>query len=389
MSKKGQNLIEEEKIEKLFIEFDEDKDGKLNIEEVKKIMNQSGRNLTQEELKQLSKVAVSEQDLISFKEFHSICFDTPTKDLTSKQSQEPAVWKVLIAGGVAGAVSRTATSPLERLKILFQVDSMADRTIGVDVKYNTKSVSKSLFTMVEKEGFFGLFKGNGTNVIRIAPYSAVQFFSFEKYKIFLASHPILKKRNVTIENLIAGAFAGLTALISTYPLDLIRTRLTIQTTEQKYNGILHTFQCVVKEEGVKSLYKGVIVSSMGIAPYVAINFAVYDGLKRTLVKKKSISLFESLAFGGIAGAVAQTVTYPFDLLRRRMQIVGAGGTKEVYNGPLDAIKKIVKNDGWRGLYRGMVPCYLKVIPSIAISFSTYELMRRVLGIEQRKTSFGS
>ncbi len=84
-----------------------------------------------------------------------------------------------------------------------------------------------------------------------------------------------------------------------------------------------------------------------------------------------------------------------------MQLQGAGGTKMLYKNPLECARDIIDKEGWKGLYRGMVPCYLKVqiipsylifrkvIPAIAISFSTYELMRRVLGIEQRKTSFSS
>ncbi len=137
--------------------------------------------------------------------------------------------------------------------------------------------------------------------------------------------------------------------MSTYPLDLIRTRLTIQTTEGKYHGIVDTFKKVVNEEGIRALYKGVGTSALvnyvvkrklgrrltrsivhpllqvfilrcsytlfkGIAPYVAINFATYDGLKRIFVRDRSVDLLESLVYGGIAGATAQTGTFDYKLI---------------------------------------------------------------------------
>jgi solute carrier family 25 phosphate transporter 23/24/25/41 len=107
-----------------------------------------------------------------------------------------------------------------------------------------KGVISSLFQMVKIEGVRGLFKGNGTNVIRIAPYSAIQFSSYEKYKTeFLAMNP--KQTHLTpVQNLLAGGLAGVTSLLCTYPLDLIRSRLTIQTTEEKYKGIFAAFKTV-------------------------------------------------------------------------------------------------------------------------------------------------
>jgi len=287
-------------------------------------------------------------------------------------------WKTLIAGGIAGAASRTATAPIERLKILFQIQSM-------NSNFNQYTgVMQSFIKMFKEEGLYGFFKGNGTNVIRIAPYSAVQFVAFEQFKINTAKYLV----NYQEVLLLSGGLAGITALILTYPLDLVRTRLTVQTTDTKYKGIMHTFKTVIKEEGIIGLYKGVLTSALGIAPYVAINFTTYENLKN-YVRKYSydFGVVASLACGGVAGATAQTITYPIDLLRRRMQLQGVGGTQALYSGPIDAAIKIVKKEGVVGLYRGMIPCYLKVIPSIAISFCTYEIVRKYLGIEQ-KTNFG-
>jgi solute carrier family 25 phosphate transporter 23/24/25/41 len=115
------------------------------------------------------------------------------------------------------------------------------KTIGSN---EYKGVFRSLDQMVRIEGVRGLFKGNGTNVIRIAPYSAIQFSSYERYKTeFLARNPT-QNHLTPVQNLIAGGMAGVTSLLCTYPLDLIRSRLTIQTTEEKYKGIWATFLTV-------------------------------------------------------------------------------------------------------------------------------------------------
>lgn len=97
-----------------------------------------------------------------------------------------------IAGGVAGAVSRTVVSPLERLKILFQIQ-------GSGREEYKMSVGKALRKMWSEEGFRGFMRGNGTNCIRIVPYSAVQFGSYNIYKrvCFLSSLPRYDYRLLT------------------------------------------------------------------------------------------------------------------------------------------------------------------------------------------------
>lgn len=108
-----------------------------------------------------------------------------------------------------------------------------------------KGVISSLVQMVRIEGLKGLFKGNGTNVVRIAPYSAIQFLSYEKYKKEFLSQNETATHLSPVQNLVAGGMAGVTSLLCTYPLDLIRSRLTVQTTEEKYRGIAPTFRMVI------------------------------------------------------------------------------------------------------------------------------------------------
>eukprot|EP00003_Mantamonas_plastica_P032367 TRINITY_DN876_c2_g1_i1.p1 TRINITY_DN876_c2_g1~~TRINITY_DN876_c2_g1_i1.p1 ORF type:complete len:171 (+),score=45.10 TRINITY_DN876_c2_g1_i1:154-666(+) len=169
----------------------------------------------------------------------------------------------------------------------------------------------------------------------------------------------------------------------TYPLDLVRARLTAQTTTRHYTGVGHAFSSIVKSEGYIGLYKGIRPTLLGIAPYNGINFATYEFLKQKFMKDKDRKEHPigHLLCGAGSGAVAQTFTYPIDLIRRRMQMVGMPGTTTQYNSILHCAQSVVAEEGVKGLYRGMVACYLKVVPGMAVSFMTYEFMKGVLDIE--------
>ncbi|GFZ01488.1 adenine nucleotide transporter 1 [Actinidia rufa] len=332
-----------------------------------------------------------------------------------------SICKSLVAGGVAGGVSvhsllfpeyrfrfrrdllsRTAVAPLERLKILLQVQNPHS------IKYS--GTVQGLKYIWRTEGFRGLFKGNGTNCARIVPNSAVKFFSYEE-----ASKGILwfyrqqtGKEDAELTPLLrlgAGACAGIIAMSATYPMDMVRGRLTVQTelSPRQYRGIFHALSTVFHEEGPRALYKGWLPSVIGVVPYVGLNFAVYESLKDYLIKSRPLGLVEDselsvatkLACGAAAGTVGQTVAYPLDVIRRRMQMVGwkdaasvvtgdgQGKSRLEYSGMVDAFRKTVRHEGFGALYKGLVPNSVKVVPSIAIAFVTYEVVKDILGVEIR------
>ncbi|KAI3859674.1 hypothetical protein MKX03_031188, partial [Papaver bracteatum] len=204
----------------------------------------------------------------------------------------------------------------------------------------------------------------------------------------------------------AGACAGIIAMSATYPMDLVRGRLTVQTDKSpsQYRGIAHALTTVLKEEGPRALYKGWLPSVIGVVPYVGLNFAVYESLKEWLIETKPLGLVDNnselgittrLMCGAAAGTVGQTIAYPLDVIRRRMQMVGwhnassvvtgegSGKASLEYTGMVDAFRKTVRNEGFRALYKGLVPNSVKVVPSIAIAFVSYELVKDVLGVEMR------
>eukprot|EP00250_Pteridium_aquilinum_P017673 c23730_g1_i1 orf=622-1707(+) len=285
----------------------------------------------------------------------------------------------LLAGGIAGAVSKTCTAPLARLTILFQVEGMQSRAGTL----SRPSIVREAYRIAVEEGFRAFWKGNGVTIVHRLPYSSISFYAYDKYKMSLLCMIGTGKKPESFgvevsSRLIAGGAAGITAASLTYPLDLVRTRLAAQRNEKYYRGIAHALQTIMRDEGLKGLYKGMGATLLGVGPNIAINFCVYETLKSVWTEKRLEvpGVWSSLAFGSAAGIASSTATFPLDLVRRRMQLQGAAGSAPVYKGGvLGTFVHIRKTEGWRGLYRGILPEYLKVVPSVGIVFMTYEFMK--------------
>lgn len=285
--------------------------------------------------------------------------------------QDPLVCS-FIGGGAAGAVSRTVVSPFERMKIIFQVQQHNNQYVGV---------LGTLKRMWTEEGWRGFMRGNGSNCIRVIPYSAVQFCTYTYMKALLGPECA-----GTWEGKVgAGVVAGVVSVATTYPLDLVRTRLSVQTAQisnavkradiAKPPGMFELLVQMYKHEGgIRALYRGLVPTTLGVGPYVGINFAAYE------VFRDKVFNGNSVLAGAVSGGLAQSITYPFDILRRRFQVktLSQGSLGYAYTGTWDGLRSIVQKEGFRGLYKGYIPHTLKVVPSMAASFWTFETVRKII-----------
>jgi solute carrier family 25 phosphate transporter 23/24/25/41 len=188
-------------------------------------------------------------------------------------------------------------------------------------------VWSTLTRMWKEEGFKGFMRGNGTNVIRMIPYSASQFAAYEQFKAALMKQG--KTELDTPSRLLAGALAGTVSVACTYPLDLVRTRLSIQSatliksttneSHQKLPGIVSTVKLIYRTEGgLRGLYRGLWPTTLGVAPYVALNFQCYEVLKDYLIPvDNEHGNIRKLFCGALAGSIAQTIIYPLGMLYAR------------------------------------------------------------------------
>eukprot|EP00899_Mesostigma_viride_P024291 jgi/Mesvir1/5046/Mv02247-RA.1 len=290
----------------------------------------------------------------------------------------PHTLKQLVAGGLAGAIAKTATAPLARLTILFQVNGMQAGASSVEL-----GILGELRRILREEGLRALWKGNGVTIVHRLPYSALNFYSYEHYKRFIVGGADKEKSARPHHRLVAGGCAGITAATVAYPLDLVRTRLASQTTLIYYKGIRHALATIVRDEGLRGLYKGLGATLVGVGPNLAINFSVYESLKKEwlYLAPHASTVAVSLTCGSVAGIISSSATFPLDLVRRRMQLEGAAGAAAKYKGGMLSIFLfILKQDGVRGLYRGIITEYSKVIPGVSIAFCTYEVLKNFFDI---------
>ncbi|CUM65583.1 uncharacterized protein PRCAT00003230001 [Priceomyces carsonii] len=360
---------------------------------------------------------------------------TPMEEVRviDKQSFEYVI-RSGIAGGIAGSAAKTLIAPLDRVKILFQ-------TSNPDfLKYRGKffglfRASKQIWL---NDGIYGLFQGHSVTLMRIFPYAAIKFVAYEQIRAVLIPDDLYE---TAIRRIMAGSFSGLLSVFFTYPLDLVRVRMAFETKSlrQKHNfgstnrrGMLHmTIRNIFNETppmivndstwlaqvrnrlpprvaSISNFYRGFAPTILGMIPYAGVAFythdLIHDMFRSKYLSKYAVSnsvaiqnvvksngtttsrdsrpplrVYAQLCAGGIAGMCSQTAAYPFEVIRRRMQV---GGT--VNQGRFlsftDTGKLIIKESGVRGLFVGLSIGYLKVIPMAACSFFVYERCKLLIGI---------
>ncbi|XP_074894920.1 mitochondrial adenyl nucleotide antiporter SLC25A24 isoform X2 [Buteo buteo] len=296
---------------------------------------------------------------------------TVPDEFTEEEKKTGQWWKQLLAGGVAGAVSRTGTAPLDRLKVMMQVHGS---------KSNKMNIASGFKQMLKEGGVRSLWRGNGVNVVKIAPETAIKFWAYEQYKKVLTKDD---GKLGTVERFVSGSLAGATAQTSIYPMEVLKTRLAVGKTGQ-YSGMFDCAKKILKREGVKAFYKGYIPNILGIIPYAGIDLAVYELLKSTWLEHYASSsanpgVFVLLGCGTVSSTCGQLASYPLALIRTRMQAQASVEGAPQLN-MVGLFQRIVATEGIRGLYRGIAPNFMKVLPAVSISYVVYEKMKQNLGI---------
>ncbi|XP_065015813.1 adenine nucleotide transporter BT1, chloroplastic/mitochondrial-like [Musa acuminata AAA Group] len=272
----------------------------------------------------------------------------------------------LFSGAIAGAVSRTAVAPLETIRTHLMVGS------------NGNSTTEVFQSIMNTEGWKGLFRGNFVNVIRVAPSKAIELFAYDTAKNALTPKDGEQPKLPLPPSLVAGAVAGVSSTLCTYPLELLKTRLTIQ--RDVYDNLLHALLKIIQEEGPSELYRGLTPSLIGVVPYAATNYFAYDTLKKVYKKTfntDDIGNIATLLIGSAAGAISSSATFPLEVARKHMQ-VGAVGGRQVYKNMLHALLSILEKEGVGGLYKGLGPSCMKLVPAAGISFMCYEACKKIL-----------
>ncbi len=271
--------------------------------------------------------------------------------------------QVFVSGLIAGAVSRTATAPMDRLRSLMAAGGSA--TLG---KTNPGLLG-GLKMMWAKGGIRGMWQGNGANIIQVGPESAILFLLNDIYKPYFSKDP---SKMTLVEKFGCGAAAGASAMTLVYPMYVVQNRLLVAP-EGFYTSIADVFRKTMREEGPRAFGGGYGASFVRILPYKGLDMSIYGVLRDKFVAPESnITTAQSLGFGAFASCISQTVTHPLLVARTRLQCQGFAERPVEYNGLVDCLTKTFRSGGVRAIMGGLAPSMAKNVPAIAIQFATCE-----------------
>ncbi|KAF2668087.1 ADP,ATP carrier protein [Microthyrium microscopicum] len=330
-----------------------------------------------------------------------------------KQSGEYII-KSGIAGGIAGCAAKTIVAPLDRVKILFQTSNP---------QYSKYSGSWGGFVtalrgIYSQDGSRGLFRGHSATLLRIFPYAGIKFLAYEQIR-----HVVIpsKEYETHLRRFASGSLAGMVSVLFTYPLEVIRVRAAFETKVDKRNTLSGICKKIYAESpriphptnpnemialksvplaGLANFFRGFSATMVGMIPYAGASFLAHDTVSELLRtpafaakttipgsgggttnpdKPPQLKYWAELLSGGFAGFFSQTVSYPVEVIRRRMQVGGVVGDGRRLR-MVEVASQILAEKGFKGFFVGLGIGYLKIVPMAATSFFAYERAKWYLGI---------
>ena len=287
-------------------------------------------------------------------------------------------------GGMSGAVSKTATAPIERVKLVIQTQDANPRIMSGEVARYT-GIGNCFARIYQEQGLSAFWRGNFTNVIRYFPTQAFNLaFKDTIKKMFPKYNPKTEFWQFFAVNLASGGAAGAGSLCIVYPLDYARTRLAsdVGSGKKTFNGL---GDCIMKTakgpKGVLGLYNGFGVSVAGIIAYRGVQFGTFDTImglnpyKNDLGLMGMVSTFCSAQTAVLASAL---VTYPFDTVRRRLQMESEKAVEDrMYKGTFHCVKVIAAKEGTSALYKGFAANALRTVGA-ALVLVLYDTSKKAL-----------
>jgi len=273
-----------------------------------------------------------------------------------------------LMGGVSAAVAKTAAAPIERVKLLIQNQDEMIKSGRLKDPY--KGISDCFLRVIREEGFGQLWRGNLANVIRYFPTQALNFafkdqikrlFGFTKekdgYAVWFAG------------NLASGGLAGAASLTFVYSLDYARTRLANDAKsskkggERQFNGLVDVYRKTLKSDGIRGLYRGFVVSCVGIIVYRGLYFGLFDSLSPMLGEYRKLFLAKFL-LGWVVTIGAGLASYPLDTVRRRMMMTSGEAVK--YRNSMHCMTEIIRKEGTKSLFKGAGANILRAIAGAGV-----------------------
>ncbi|XP_052664120.1 mitochondrial thiamine pyrophosphate carrier isoform X1 [Harpia harpyja] len=291
-----------------------------------------------------------------------------------------------VAGSASGLVSRVLVSPLDVIKIRFQlqIEQLSSRNPGA--KYH--GILQAVQRISQEEGLLAFWKGHVPAQLLSVGYGAVQFMAFESLTKLVHNVTAYNARDPFV-HFVCGGLAACTATVAVQPVDTLRTRFAAQGEPKIYPNLRHAVVTMYQTEGPWTFYRGLTPTIIAIFPYAGLQFSSYNILQQFSewvipAEEKKGGNVKNLVCGSCAGIISKTLTYPFDLFKKRLQVGGferaraAFGQVRMYRGLLDCIRQIMREEGPGGFFKGLSPSLLKAAVSTGLVFFWYELFCSLL-----------
>ncbi|XP_067673212.1 uncharacterized protein [Haliotis asinina] len=256
--------------------------------------------------------------------------------------------------GAAAVISKTAAAPIERVKLLVQNQDEMIKAGRLKEPY--KGVIDCTTRTFRTEGILPFWRGNLANCLRYFPTQALNFAFKDQIKATFKTRKDASYATKFGMNVLSGGCAGAMSLCFVYSLDYARTRLANDAkaagkgaSERQFNGLIDVYRKTIKTDGFVGLYRGFVISCVGIIVYRGCYFGFYDTLKPILLGDKA-SLAASFMLGYVVTISAGLVSYPIDTIRRRMMMTSGEAVK--YKGSIDCTIQILKNEGFMSMMKG-------------------------------------
>lgn len=291
----------------------------------------------------------------------------------------------LLIGGSIGAVSKTVMAPVERVKLLMQTQDSNPAVLRGEVE-RYKSIGDCFSRVTKEQGFRAFWRGNLVNCLRYAPQqgSALAFNDFLNgaFPVYNPNTDFWKSFGV---KLASGGLAGGLANTICYPFDFARTRLASDLAAGKgqFNGIADCIVTTVRNQGLTGLYTGWLVTVMGAFVYRAGQLGCFKQIQDLNPYQKdrgALGAVSSFLAVTAARTVVMPFNYPFDTVRRRMMLQSEKPVAErIYKGSFDCFVKVFKNEGAKGMYKGMVPELFRGVGG-SLVIVAYDRIKVIFGI---------
>ncbi|CAJ2635673.1 unnamed protein product [Trifolium pratense] len=311
---------------------------------------------------------------------------------TGSPKRQQWQWENATAGAAAGFATVAVMHPLDVVRTRFQVNDGRPSHLP-----SYKNTAHAIFTITRTEGLRGLYAGFLPGVLGSTISWGLYFFFYDKAKQRYA-----RSREEKLSpglHLASAAEAGALVCLCTNPVWVVKTRLQLQTPlhqTRPYSGLYDAFRTIMREEGFSALYRGIVPGLFLQVSHGAIQFTAYEELRKTIIDLKSkrsetqhqnpdqlLNSVDYAVLGATSKVAAILLTYPFQVIRSRLQQRPGGDGIPRYMDSWHVVKQTARFESVRGFYKGITPNLLKNVPASSITFIVYENVLKLLKLARR------